>query len=44
MHFADVAHQSLVFVGSTVQDILDAHRTGRIAMIPCIEGATQSGG
>jgi membrane dipeptidase len=34
-----VAHQSLVFVGSTVKDILDAHRTGRIAIIPCIEGA-----
>jgi len=39
MHLADVAHQSLVFVGSSVQDILDAHRTGRIAMIPSIEGA-----
>jgi membrane dipeptidase len=39
MHFADVTHQSLVFVGSTVQDILDAHHTGRIAMIPSIEGA-----
>jgi hypothetical protein len=34
MHLADVAHQSVVFVGSSVRDILDAHRTGRIAMIP----------
>ena len=39
MHFADVAHQSVVFVGSSVADILEAHRTGRIAMIPCLEGA-----
>jgi membrane dipeptidase len=39
MHLADMAHQSLVVIGSTVQDILDAHRTGRVAMIACIEGA-----
>lgn len=39
MHLADVAHQSVVTVGATVQDILDAHATGRIAMIPCMEGA-----
>lgn len=39
MHFADVAHQSMVFVGSTVADIRQAHATGRIAMIPCMEGA-----
>ena len=39
MHLADVAHQSTVFVGGTIDDILDAHRTGRIAMIPAIEGA-----
>jgi membrane dipeptidase len=39
MHFADVAHQSVVFVASTVADIEEAHRTGRIAMVPCIEGA-----
>jgi membrane dipeptidase len=39
MHLADVAHQSVVFVGSTVADIEDAHRTGRIALIPCLEGA-----
>jgi membrane dipeptidase len=34
-----VAHQSTVVVGGTVQDIMDAHRTGRIAMVPCMEGA-----
>jgi membrane dipeptidase len=39
MHLADVAHQSVVFVASTVADILEAHRTGRIALIPCLEGA-----
>ncbi len=39
MHYADVAHQSVVFVASSVDDILDAHRTGRIAMVPSTEGA-----
>lgn len=39
MHFADVKHQSLVFVGSGIADIRAAHASGRIAMIPCIEGA-----
>jgi membrane dipeptidase len=40
MHLADVAHQSMVFVGSTVDDIERAHRDGRIALIPAIESAT----
>jgi membrane dipeptidase len=39
MHLADITHQSVVFVGSTVADIEEAHRTGRIALIPCLEGA-----
>src|SRR5437867_4430472 len=39
MHLADIAHQSVVFVGSTAADIEDAHRTGTIALIPCLEGA-----
>lgn len=39
MHLADVAHQTLVVPASTVQDILDAHDTGTIALVPCIEGA-----
>jgi membrane dipeptidase len=39
MHLADVAHQTLVVAASTVQDILDAHDGGRIALVPCIEGA-----
>jgi membrane dipeptidase len=39
MHFADVAHQSVVFVASDTDDIVRAHATGRIAMVPCLEGA-----
>jgi membrane dipeptidase len=39
MHLSDVAHQSTAFVASTVGDILDAHRSGRIGLVPCIEGA-----
>jgi len=39
MHLADVAHQSVVTVGATVQDVLNAHASGRIAMVPCMEGA-----
>jgi membrane dipeptidase len=39
MHLADVAHQTTVVVGSTVKDIEDAHAMGRIAMVPCVEGA-----
>ena len=39
MHFADVAHQSVVFVASSVDEILRAHKTRRIAMVPCLEGA-----
>jgi membrane dipeptidase len=39
MHVADVAHQSVVFVASTVDDIRRAHQTGRIAMVPSLEGA-----
>jgi membrane dipeptidase len=39
IHLADVAHQSVVVVASTVADILDAHGTGRIALVPSLEGA-----
>jgi membrane dipeptidase len=34
MHLADVAHQSVVFVASSVDDITRAHETRRIAMVP----------
>ena len=40
MHLADVAHQSMVVLGSGVEDIERAHRDGRIALIPCMESAT----
>jgi membrane dipeptidase len=39
MHLADVAHQSVVFVASTVDDIRRAHATGQIALVPSFEGA-----
>ncbi len=39
MHLADVAHQSVVTVAAAVADIERAHETGRIAMVPCLEGA-----
>jgi membrane dipeptidase len=39
MHLADVAHQSVVFLASSVDDIRRAHETGRIAMVPSLEGA-----
>jgi membrane dipeptidase len=39
MHYADDAHQSLVFIASNVDDIFEAHRAGRIALVPSIEGA-----
>jgi membrane dipeptidase len=40
MHLADVAHQSMVFAATTVDDIERAHRDGRIALIPAMESAT----
>ena len=40
MHLADVAHQTMTFVGSAVADIERAHRDGRIALIPAMESAT----
>lgn len=39
MHLADLAHQSVLFLGTTVDDIERAHETGRIALIACVEGA-----
>ncbi|MEP6759470.1 MAG: membrane dipeptidase [Actinomycetota bacterium] len=39
MHLADLAHQTTMFLGTTVADIERAHSTGRIALIACIEGA-----
>ena len=39
MHLADVAHQSTVFLGTSLADIERAYATGRIALIACVEGA-----
>ena len=39
MHLADLAHQTTMFLGTSVADIERAHATGRVAMIACIEGA-----
>jgi membrane dipeptidase len=39
MHLADLAHQTTVFLATTVADIERAHATGRIALVACIEGA-----
>ncbi len=39
MHLSDLAHQTTMFLGTTVADIERAHATGRIAMIACVEGA-----
>ena len=39
MRLSDVAHQEFVVRCETVDDILDAHETGRLAMIPSVEGA-----
>jgi membrane dipeptidase len=39
MHLADLAHQSVVFLGTAVDDIVRAHETGRIALIASVEGA-----
>jgi membrane dipeptidase len=39
MHLADIAHQTVLFVASTADDIRRAHETGRIAVVPCLEGA-----
>jgi membrane dipeptidase len=40
MRLSDLAHQDFVFQAGTVDDILDAHSTGRIALIPGLEAAT----
>ncbi len=39
MRLADLAHQDYLVPAKTVDDILAAHATGRIAWVPAIEGA-----
>lgn len=40
MELCDIEHQNLVFQCKKADDIVDAHKTGRIAWIPGIESAT----
>lgn len=40
MRYSDLAHQELVYRAETVNDILAAKPTGRIALIPALEAAT----
>jgi membrane dipeptidase len=39
MRLCDIAHQDAIFHATTVDDILRAHREGRIAWVAAIEGA-----
>ncbi|HEV2385861.1 MAG TPA: membrane dipeptidase [Candidatus Acidoferrales bacterium] len=40
MRYSDLAHQKLVFRAETVDDLLRAKQTGRIALVPSLEAAT----
>lgn len=39
MRLCDIAHQDFLVQCKTVQDIYDAKKAGKIAWVPCIEGA-----
>lgn len=40
MKLSDIAHQDLVIRGEKVEDLIKAHETGKIALIPTLESAT----
>ncbi len=40
MRYSDLAHQDLVVRAETVDDVIRARETGRVALIPCLEAAT----
>ena len=40
MRLSDIAHQDFVIKGETVEDILKAHKEGKLAIIPTLESAT----
>lgn len=40
MRFSDIAHQDLVYVATTIDQLLDAKPSGRIAFVACLEAAT----
>ena len=39
LRLCDIAHQDFIVRCETVNDILEAHKTGRLALIPSVEGA-----
>ncbi len=41
IRFSDIAHQDMVIVARTFDDILRAKKEGKIAMVPTLEAATQ---
>jgi len=43
MRLCDITHQDFVIKGEKVEDILEAHRTGKVAFIPCLEAGTLLG-
>jgi membrane dipeptidase len=40
MRFSDIAHQDLVYVATTIDQLLAAKPSGRIAFVACLEAAT----
>ena len=40
MRFSDIAHQELVYVATTLDEVLAAKSSGRIAFVACLEAAT----
>ncbi|HEX9437507.1 MAG TPA: membrane dipeptidase [Candidatus Limnocylindria bacterium] len=40
MRLSDIAHQALVYVATTVDEVLAAKASGRIAFVACLEAAT----
>ncbi|MGH2376929.1 MAG: dipeptidase [Candidatus Limnocylindria bacterium] len=40
MRLSDIAHQDLVYVATTIDQVLDAKPSGRIAFVACLEAAT----
>ena len=40
IRYSDIAHQEMVYRAETIDDLLQAKKTGRIAMVSCLEAAT----
>lgn len=40
MRYSDWAHQDYVVRAATIADLIDAHQTGHLAMVACLEAAT----